>query len=322
MFTHILVPLDGSKLAERALPVAARIARATGARILLVQAVVVPVAYGLTFEREALQWHLVEDLSKAAQTYLDEIARSEQLAGLPIERVVKVGSAANVILDVAVERGVDLVALTSHGRTGIGRWVLGSVANRVADDSIAPVLILYARDDDGADSAEAKPEQLAQILVPLDGSALAEAALAPARTLALALGEPGQATLRLMLVVTPSEAAPENMPQALIVDGARVYLERVAQRLRAENTAGESLSVTWSVVVNRDVAQGILSAAESGEGMEGTPAARSDLIAMTTHGQGGIVRWALGSIADRVLHAAQLPLLIVRPAEAATRPKG
>ena len=322
MFTHILVPLDGSQLAERALPVAARIARASGARILLVQAVVVPVAYGLTFEGEALQWHLVEDLSKAAQTYLDEIAQSEQLAGLPIERVVKVGSAANVILDVAAERGVDLVALTSHGRTGIGRWVLGSVANRIAHDSIAPVLILYARGDDG--SAEANPEQLAHILVPLDGSPLAEASLAPARALALALGEPGQAALHLMLVVTPSEAAPENMPQALIVDGAKAYLERTAQRLGAESDAGEPLTVTWSVVVNRDIAQGILAAAERGESIEGAEAAapgRGNLIAMATHGRGGIARWALGSVTDRVLHAAQLPLLIVRPAEIATQPK-
>lgn len=323
MFTHILVPLDGSKLAERALPVAARIARVTGARILLVQAVLVPVTYGLTFEGEALQWHVVEDLSKAAQTYLDEIARSEQLAGVPVERVVKVGAAADVILDVAAGRGVDLVALTSHGRTGIGRWVLGSVANRVAQNSIAPVLILFARGDDGsAEANETNQEQLAHILVSLDGSSLAEAALAPARALALALAEPGHAALHLVLVVTPAEAAPANMPGALVVDGAKSYLERTAQRLLAESADGDMLAVTWSVVVNRDVAEGILSTAESGEGGNGgVPSGRSNLIAMATHGRGGITRWALGSVTDRVLHAAKLPLLIVRPTDTARQPK-
>lgn len=319
MFTRILVPLDGSTRAEQALPIAARIARASGARILLVRAVVVPVTYGVTMEGESLHWRLAQDETEEAQTYLNTMAQSEQLKGLPVEGIVKVGVAANVILDAVAERGVDLVVLTSHGRTGFTRWVLGSVAQHVAHHSTAPVLVLRRH---GEAEAEAEGEDFSHVLVPLDGSPLAESALEAARSLALALSAPGQARIHLVLVIAPYESVPSNMPEALIMEGAQSYLERVGQRLASESEEGQ-LAVTWSVVANLDIAQGILSVAEAAQGTEGTPPfGRSGVIAMATHGYGGVERWALGSIAERVLHASKHPMLIVRPPEVVARARG
>jgi nucleotide-binding universal stress UspA family protein len=317
MFTRILVPLDGSTRAEQALPIAARIARASGARILLVRAVVVPVTYGVTMEGESLHWRLAHDETEEAQTYLNTMAQSETLKGLPVEGIVKVGVAANVILDAVAERGVDLVVLTSHGRTGFTRWVLGSVAQHVAHHSTAPVLVLRRHGE-----GEAEGEDFSHVLVPLDGSPLAESALEAARSLALALSAPGQARIHLVLVIAPYESVPSNMPEALIMEGAQSYLERVGQRLASESEEGQ-LAVTWSVVANLDIAQGILSVAEAAQGTEGTPPfGRSGVIAMATHGYGGVERWALGSIAERVLHASKHPMLIVRPPEVVARARG
>jgi nucleotide-binding universal stress UspA family protein len=164
------------------------------------------------------------------------------------------------------------------------------------------------------------------VLVPLDGSPLAETVLAPARALALALAAPGPADVHLTLVVAPYKAERTNMPDALILDGAKAYLEGVSQHLLADGGDGR-LTVTRSVAVNYDFAHGILEAAEGGEHVAasaasgaGTSAAGGcDVIAMATHGRGGVARWALGSVTERVLHATRLPILIVRPKEMAAR---
>jgi nucleotide-binding universal stress UspA family protein len=323
LFTRILVPLDGSTLAERALPIAARIARASAARLLLVCAAAVPATYGFMYGGETVRWNLVRDETEQARAYLGEMARSALLASLPVDCTAEVGTAADVILDTAAERGADLVVMTSHGRTGLGRWVLGSVAEHVVHHPPAPVLVLRGRDAGDVDVAGPEAEHQRRILVPLDGSPLAEAALAPARALALALAAPGAADLHLMLVVTPYEAVRANMPDALIVDGARAYLERMSQRLLADGGDDGRLAVTWSVVVSYDFAHGILAVAEAKgadqvaertESAAGTGSPGScDAIAMATHGFGGLARWALGSVTERVLHATHLPLLIVRP---------
>lgn len=324
MFTRILVPLDGSARAERALPIAARIARASTANpapcIVLVRAVPIPVTYGITYESQHLRWRLLRDEAEEAQTYLDEIAHSAQVADLPIESVVEVGTPANVILDVADKHTVDLMVMMSHGRTGLARWVLGSVAEHVVHHARPPVLVMRGHDDVTGDITRADADHPLCFLVPLDGSPLAETALAPARALALSLAAPGPANIHLTLVVAPYEAVPTNMPDALIMDGAKAYLERVAQHLLAQSK-DDQLTVTWSVVALGDIAHGILAVAEARENVEGASACgRCDAIAMATHGSGGLARWALGSVTERVLHATKLPILIVRPqaVEAAT----
>jgi nucleotide-binding universal stress UspA family protein len=313
MFRTVLVPLDGSDRAERALPIAARVARASSARILLVRAAIVPATYGVTYEGQALHWRLVHEEAEGAQAYLGKIAQSSSLAGLPIESVVKVGPAASVILAAAEEHGADLVLMTSRGRTGLGRWVLGSVAEHVAHHAPIPVLLLRGQDDRLASAESNDVDHELRVLVPLDGSPLAETALAPAQALALTLAGAGRVAMHLLLVVAPYAAMPENMPDALLMEGAQAYLELVARRLQTEDTA-RRVTVTQSVVAQGDVAHAIRAVAESGHEADEVPAiGRYDLVAMATHGQGAVARWALGSVTERVLHGTKLPMLIARP---------
>ncbi len=323
MFSRILVPLDGSAQAERALPVAARIARACSAHLLLVRAVTLPVSFGLEYEEGRVQWHLMRDESTTARDYLSAIARSETLAGLPVETLVGMGAAASVILDTSMERDIDLVVLTSHGQTAPLRWMLGSIASHVVHHSLVPVMVLRPSDEGSAPSNLEGPHPL-RVLVPLDGSPLAETALAPAVALGSALAGSRPVALNLLLVVTSYEELATSTPTALLVDSARGYLDRVAQRLRSERhdeVASGQLSVTASIATQGDVASAILAAAAGGAEMAEAGAAAGkaeapagcDLIAMTTHGRAGLARWTLGSVTERLLHAATVPLMIVRP---------
>jgi nucleotide-binding universal stress UspA family protein len=333
VFQQILVPLDGSARAERALPVAARVARATGAQLLLFRAVALPVTFGFEYEEGGLHWHLAQDEAALAKEYLTRIAQRADLAALPVETLVAVGAPADLIIETSMQRGVDLVILTSHGRTGPRRWLLGSVASHVAHHSEAAVLVLPERGaPELVEEAEAAGEPVAReseasepqeqplnspgplrVLVPLDGSARAEVALAPALALSRAVAGHERVDLHLMLVVTPYDVNVANKPAALLADSARGYLERTAEGIRAarrdESGAGP-LNVTVSVVEEGDVASAILGVAAGKSGDQTAP--RYDLLAMATHGHTGITRWALGGVAERLLRAATLPLLVVR----------
>lgn len=325
MLSRILVPLDGSSRAEQALPIAGRIARWSGASVALVRGITVPATFGVMYEGQALKWRSSLDEREEAQAYLGAVAQSAYLAPAQVETHVAFGSAADVIVNTAVKHGADLVVMMSHGRTGLVRWVMGSVADHVAHHSPVPVLIV--RDGAGSSMLERADErQSLHVLVPLDGSPLAETALGSAGALAVALAKPGSAHVHLMLVVAPYRAMRTYMPDALLLDGAVAYLEKVAQRLPSE-VDDETLTVTWSVVAQGDIAHGIVAAAEMKDAHESSVAGEShlrcDLIAMATHGQSAVARWALGSVTERVLHGTTLPLLIVRPHEiaaAANRP--
>lgn len=321
MYSHLLVPLDGSERAEHAVPVAERIARTSGSRVTLLQAMSLPLPIGAPYDTAALSAYSIEQGEAEAAAYLTRIAGWPLLSGLQVETVVKTGAPALAILDTAYEKGVDLIVLSSHGRTGATRWVLGSVAEHVARQSPVPVLVLR---EQGPALAHPHPdaERPLRLLVPLDSSPFAEAALAPAAELALGLagaGGPGigpryaeRAAMHLTLVLPPYDMDRENLPDTLALDGARAYLRRTADRVR---DSYPQIGVTWSVASGLDTADALLRVAETGEDTEGAgPASRCDVIAMATHGRSGIARWALGSITERVLHGTKLPLLIVRPA--------
>lgn len=311
MFKRILVPLDGSVRAEQALPVAARLARASGGGVILTRVVNIPADYGMYAAPVAVAPSLVEADRTEAEEYLSHVTRNEALTGLTVETEVTIGLAAQNILDEIAERRADAVVMCSHGRTGLARWVLGSVAEHVSRYAPVPVFIL--RDDDTPFVVSAQQTRQPRVLVPLDGSSLAESALEPAATLAAVFG----ADAHLTLVVMPLEAMRENMPEALVVDGAKAYLDRTARRLMADH---DGLRVTWSVGVNVDTAAAIIRMAEGGEDTEGAGVAGGcDVIAMATHGRAGLNRWAMGSVTERVLHATKRPMLIVRVHEQMAR---
>lgn len=321
MFTRMLVPLDGSERAERALAVAARLARSLDSTLILVR-VVQPPLQPATVLAPALDVEsriLSEELDRAS-AYLAQVAQQLEQDGVKHERVALIGYPAEVILDTASASRADAITLCSHGRTGLLRWVLGSVAQRVVHQAPVPVLVLHEHGSlPGLDA-----QRPLRALVPLDGSWLAEAALGPAVTLVSALAPQGQGNVHLVQVVRPPSEEPEARTPA--TSEARVkevaaleaqdYLSRIADQLKRGPLATLQVQVTWSVLHDRDVAGALVNLAQGGKPAQGAGGTGSfDLIAMATHGRGGLHRWVMGSITERVLSVARLPMLVTRPKE-------
>jgi nucleotide-binding universal stress UspA family protein len=316
MFERILIPLDGSSRAERALPVAARIARTEGGCLTLYRALPPSLTSSPLYGHVSVgEWLLEEELA-VARAYLMDLTQSDALADLPMSCEVGVGDPAQVILQYAEAHHVDLIVLCSHGRSTLGRWILGSVADHLTRHAPMPILVLREQGSIPPESADL--EHLFRVLVPLDGSELAEEALLPAIHLASALAAPQPAGLHLTMAVEPADVmARPQLPEAHIIDNARRYLLRLTERVQAEHP---EVTTTWTVRVDADVASGILLVAEGGEDAEGaSPFGGCDVIALTTHGRTGFARWALGSVAERMLHTPQFPILIVRPSEVQAR---
>jgi len=319
MFHHILVPLDGSPRAERAIPVATRLARASGGTVVLLRVVrLAPdfVPYPAADPR-TIQTIIDADFEEA-KNYLQRVRSLGSLMDVHRETEVIVGTVAATILSAVEARQIDLIVLCSHGYTGMKRWALGSVAEKVAHHAPVPVLLLR----EGGPALVGTPphaEGPLRALIPLDGSARAKAAIVPAAQLIAALSAPGPGALHFTRVVVVPEAA-EISPseREAIIHKAKQYLSTTVEHIReglvASPVADLKLAMTWSVTIDDDIAAGIIRVAEDGEDAEGAGVfGGSDLIAMATHGYSGLQRWAMGSITERVLHATRLPLLIVRP---------
>ncbi|MGI9057164.1 MAG: universal stress protein [Ktedonobacteraceae bacterium] len=317
MFQRILVPLDGSQRAERAVPTAARIAHATNGTVVLLQVVSQPVEYLSSFALapmvtdESIEQELAE-----AKSYIAALAESAILRGLDVRTEVQFGLAGEQILGVIESLAVDLVVLCSHGWTGFKRWALGSVAHRVIHNSHVPMLILR----EGGPSLPVMHADAARPLcsmVALDGSPLAETALLPTAHLIAALAQPSQGVVHLMYVIKPlTSAADEGVfphHEAEVAQRAQEYLKGVRERLLAQ-TSDLNLLVTWSVTRAQDVAETLVVTAE--EKLGGPQENNCDVLAMATHGRGGVARWVMGSVTERVLQATTLPMLVVRPLQA------
>jgi len=317
MFERILVPLDGSPRAEQALPVAARIARASGGSVILVQVVSPPIDYGGGLTQTPLMTEEVIETELAlSSSYLDRVAKARELAEIETTTEVMFGLPAQDILAIAESRSVDLIVMCSHGRTGFTRWVLGSVAQKIAHHCPVPLLVLR---EGKLLPLESPPDAARHLtaLVPLDGSPLAEAALFPAANLVAALVAPAAGALHLMQVVKQlSTTADEGFITQLneeTVERAKTYLMSVKERLQA-GLKDRKLTIIWSVALDADAADAIIGTAEQREQQEGAEGLGGcDLIAMSTHGRSGLERWVMGSVMERVLGATKLPMLIVRP---------
>ncbi len=324
MFKRTVVPLDGSIRAERAIPVAARIARASGGYVVLLRVVSAATEYwpNMVSEPPMRQVAIDADLTEA-EKYLSEVATHTKLDDVPTETVALYGSTASTILDVAHSSRADLIVLCSHGYTGMTRWVLGSVAEKVARHADVPVLILR---ESGPVPAGPHPDAVRPLraLVALDGSADAKAALEPAASLIAALAAPAAGALHLVRVAPPVTAERGVQPfdacssSEQVLHRAKRYLSAMVEHLHEGLTmpavADLNLTITWSVAVDTDVARAIIRLAENGEDTEGAGIfGGCDVIAMATHGYSGLQRWATGSITQRVLSATTLPLLVVRP---------
>lgn len=307
MFQHVLVPLDGSFRAEQALPVAARLARAAGGSLLLVRVISPPINYSGGFSPVPLMTEqIIESEMAGATDYLTAVAARPILAGMAITTEVLLGFPAHQLSEAAQAHGSDLIVLCTHGRTGLIRWALGSVAHTLVHQSTVPLLVL--RQEHALAHVEtARPFCT---LVPLDGSELAEAALAPGLAVTEALAASEWGALHLVQVVKAFQStAEEGFVSELNEEArrlARSYLATAAERLESQMT-GQRLAVTSSVEVASDVASALLGVAEQAD-----PGA-CDLIAISTHGRSGLQRWVMGSVTQRLLDTTHLPMLIVRP---------
>lgn len=321
MFERILIPLDGSARAERAIPVAARLARASGGVVVLLRVAGQHSAFAPypSGDPWTVQKIIDADVSEA-QDYVEGVANLYRLKGVRVETAVIVGTAASTILSVAEAGRFDLIVLCSHGRSGMRRWMLGSVAEKVTRYAPAPVLLLC---EGGPTLAETptEAEGALRALVSLDGSARSEAAILPAARLIANLSAAAPAALHLCRVIAllePTESGQQEWEAQMCE--AKQYLSAMVAHLREEFITGEpetsKIGITWSVICDDDIAAGILRVAETGEATQPVgKSERADVIAMATHGYSGIRRWAMGSITERVLHSSKLPLLIVRPPE-------
>lgn len=320
MFRHILVPLDGSIRAEQALPVAARMARASRGSLTLVT-VVTPAMDVIWQSGEPIPslTDTFEQDYTVAMEYLNLLASSEILSGIPVFKEVLSGNPAQAILSQVETRPVDLIVLCSHGRTGVARWIMGSVAQRIARHSPIPVLILR-QNADVLTSQIREEGKTVQIMVALDGSTFAECALVPAAELSKSLSAPEMGALHLVQVL-PLVIAEGFAPGTLVegeqspaFEDATAYMQRIQHRLQGEEDTN-ALRITSSVLVDLDAAHALVTMAEQGRGEE-KQEQKSDIIALATHGRGALGRFVMGSIADRVLTATKLPLLIIRPGKA------
>jgi nucleotide-binding universal stress UspA family protein len=310
MLKRILVPLDESERAERAIPVAARIARASGASIVFVHVVLPAVEFG-TYTVDhlvALKPGAFERRLAKANDYLTHVvqAYASHLAGIDVATDIVSGAASPAIFSAACWEQVDLVILCSHSETGLKRWMFGSAAQGAVRHSPVPVLVL---NENGVVPSTLEESHPFRVLVPLDGSPLAETALEPAAHLASLLVAPAAIELHLLRVVDLPVAGgkfPINFDVALrkeALQEAETYLKEVTARLQ-ESLVDVRVSITSSDVISMDIAGTIIQQAhESGY----------DLIAMTTHGRSGLRRLMMGSVTEHVLGTTKLPLLIVRP---------
>jgi len=200
MFKRILVPLDGSPCAERAIPLAARIARAFGGSITFLRVVTTPIDAALVVMGSPYLMQEAFETDRArAIDYLAAIAQLRDLTRVNLTLEVLVGIPAESILSVTEANEIDLIVMGSHGYTGLKRWALGSVAQKVARHS--PVLVLVVRKGEHLPTASQARSRPVQVLVPLDGSSLAEEALTPAAQLSAALSAPAHGALHLVRVL-------------------------------------------------------------------------------------------------------------------------
>src|SRR5918911_1310166 len=284
MFQQIMVPLDGSELAERALPCAEQLGVATGATLHLVHAVeLVPpptVGFALAYMPGRIHGDLVAQETQQATAYLDKMRERVAASGVHVRTEQMLGIAAATLLDYERDAGIDLVVMCSHGRTGLARFALGSVAEHLLRHGTAPVLLVRPFGD---------PVSLEHAVVPLDGSERAEKALQVVNGLA-------PDVVREVTLVRVIEG-PEQRSEA------ENYLAEAAQQLQVDHLACRQQ------VERGNAAQVILDVAGTDK-----------LVVMATHGRSGLTRWALGSVADRVAHGGVGAVLLVR-AGATERPQ-
>jgi nucleotide-binding universal stress UspA family protein len=301
MYRSIVVPLDGSTFAEQALPLAAVIAGRTRGTIHLLRS---HVCYLEVYEAKVVPFDPARERAwnQLESEYLEDVSRRLRNRDIHVTTHLDQHRPAEAITNHAREHQADVVIMTTHGLSPFSRFWLGSVTDSLVRS--APVPLLLVRPREGSTQAEQAPV-LRRILVPLDGSALSKQALLPATALASLMG----ATLLLLRAVAPARL-PSYEPAAFDLGGEELSaesrvraepqyeLDEIAERLR-----DQQLIVQTHVAVGRHPVATILDEIVN---------RKIDLVALSTHGRGGLSRAVLGSVADKLVRGASVPVLLTR----------
>jgi nucleotide-binding universal stress UspA family protein len=288
MWERILVPLDGSGLAELALAYAEELAIAFSSELVLLY-----VSEAKESQYRPMHQLYLEEVAKRVGEHLKKRAK--------IKAIVLTGEPAEGIINYAEKNKASVIIMASHGRSGIRGWVMGSVASKVLEATMVPVLLIRV----GKPSKRAPGKHLLErILLPLDGSESGEAAVPYIKELGDRLGS----EVILFGVVAAGQHVhtvggldyilyPEPEMELFKVE-AREYLERLYRRL-----AGGKGAVRVELRVGDDVAGEVLRFAKK---------AKASLIAISAHGHSGIEKWVFGSVASKIVQVSQIPVLLVR----------
>lgn len=303
MIKSIVVPIDGSRLSERAIPVAARLAQAHQATMHLVLAQEPTAGLGPFGDVDLPSVLFIEELDRQHAAYLDRIANRLRKAGLRVKTVLTDGAAGRVIARTVQSAHAGLVVMSTHGRGAIGRLGMGSVCDYVVRHLEAPILVIPAN--------ARVPRGIAgrRVLVPLDLSPESGRVLdvigdlmgtAPRLTLLNVIESVPLTSLPAMAIIPPTDASFTRL-QWERAQGQMELLESKARRL--------GFPVTTRLMTDAPAAA-ILDQLHRGS---------YDLVAMTTHGYGGFKRLLLGSVTDKVIRNAGKPVLVIRPKARAPR---
>jgi nucleotide-binding universal stress UspA family protein len=295
MYRSILVPLDGSLPSEQSLPYVMTLARRSGAALQLAY-VHTPLLVG-----EGTMYLGTPDVQlwEEEKKYLLSLADRLKKAGLEkVSAHVLEGPIAETLQEHALGNGCDLIVMTTHGRGPVSRFWLGSVADQLVHRVPMPLLLIRTREEVPPPIREPEARN---VLVALDGTPTAEQILQPAGVLAKLMGA-SCTLLRVVPSVVPHVVYTEAAVDAALADKLRaeahVYLQRVADSLREQGFA-----VQTRIIAHAHPATAILNEAASGE---------YDLLALETHGRRGLPRLFLGSVADKVVRGASIPVLVHR----------
>jgi nucleotide-binding universal stress UspA family protein len=293
---EIVIPLDGSKEAESVLPYVRDLAPKFNSRVHIL---------GIGIGRKTRR------VNRLLEDYINRTANELRSQNIKAEPVISYGIAADKILDYSTEIEVDLIIMATHGRSGITRWWMGSVAEKVISEATAPVLLVQSKRRRTTASTD-RMTPVHKILAPLDGSDVGESALPYAEALAAI----SQATVNLVQVVSPPGTVEANLLGGpdwrkfikAMRDAGENYLKSTAERFK-----NKDVKVTYEVLTGDPADKIVEYAADKGV----------SLIAMSTHGRTGLARWVLGSVADKVLHGTRIPVLLVRsPKMVMAKPRG
>jgi nucleotide-binding universal stress UspA family protein len=292
MYNKILVPLDGSELAEVTLWYAARLAARLQSSLTLVY---------VTQPDELTSPHMYEcylkDTVVKVKEHADEIRSEKKDGDITIDYKILKGYPAEEIVDYADKNKIDLIILSTQGKSGIKRWAMGNVANKVVGATRKQVLLIRAR----GSQSDVYKGTLTKVLVPVDGSTESESILQFVNYLASRL------ELELTLLHMWSRAF-DSYPTKEMIDRddktrkqEKAYIEKLGAKLTRQ---GLRVNTAYNEVFQGGEAAEIIKLAEEG---------KFSMVAMATHGRSGMGRWIFGSNANKVLNEGNTPLLLVRP---------